>query len=212
MTHRFLILISLTVLLCLNLFGQSKDDSLYVFVGKKVSIKKATQPKLKADQIRFYTKYKLKFKVVQNIYNKLEEKTVIFYSAAHLGMRELPTSDYSLLFLSNKNGQYNLIRFQFFDVYQTKDGRWASCGDPFYSDEQFKDSLKTTIPVGKLNYKKPVTFKVNPSLDSAKVKEVFPEPYFKVEGQTATGLMGSYVDDLFIIKKEGVLKKLGYFK
>lgn len=185
---------------------------MYVFVGKRVSIKKAKQPKLKEYQIRFYSKYKLKFKVVQNIHNKLEEKTITIYSAAHLGMRELPTSDYSLLFLSNNNGQYNLIRFQFFDVYQTKDGRWASCGDPFYSDERFKDSIKSSIPVAKLDFKKPVTFKINSSQDSVNVRQVFPEPYFKVEGQTATGLMGSYVDDLFILKKEGILKQLGYFK
>jgi hypothetical protein len=185
---------------------------LFVFVGKKMSIKKTKQPTLTQDQISFSTAYRLKFKIIQNIHNKLTKKTMIFYAGAHLGLRELPTSDYSLLFLSYNNGRYNLIRFQFFDVYKTKNGHWASFGDPFYADGQFRDSVKTLIPVTALDFQKPVTFKINPSLDSMAIKQLFPEPYYKVEGQHATGLMGCYVEDLFIIKKEGILRHLGYFR
>ena len=212
MTSRILISITLTIAFCLSCIGQSKDDSLYVLVGKKISIKKAKQPSLSSDQILFSSKYRLKFKVIQNVHNKLTQKTIVFYAGAHLGLREMPTSDYSLLFLSINNGQYSLIRFQFFDVYKTTDGRWAACGDPFYFDKQLKDSVKTYIPIVKLNFSDPVTFKINPSTDSASIKDVFPEPYFKIEGRVATGLMGCYVEDLFTMKKEGILKQLGYFR
>lgn len=211
MTIPFSILLGFT-LIATTVFAQKNSDTLYAFVGKKVSIKKAKQPEFKADKIPFYTKYKCRFKVVQPVYNQLQEKTVTFYSYAHLGTRELPTSEYSLLFLVRRNKQLNLIRFQYFDVYQTRDGRWASLGDPFYNAEQYRDSVKTPIHATALDFKNPVVFKISSNSDSARVKEAFPAPYFKIEGQIVTGLMGCYVEDLFIVQKEGILKKLGYFK
>ena len=67
-------------------------------------------------------------------------------------MRELPTSEYSLLFAYQHNGGFYHIRFQFFDIYKTKDGRWASVGDPFYLDQKYEDSIKTPIQVVKLDF------------------------------------------------------------
>ena len=89
---------------------------------------------------------------------------------------------------------------------------WASCGDPFYFDEKYKDSIKTPIPVVKLDFPKSVKFKINPNADSMTIRNLFPFPYFSVEGQTATGVEGSYVEDLFVVKKEGILRQLGYFR
>lgn len=212
MIFRLAISIFLTIGLCSNSIGQSLNDSVFVFVGEKVSIKKIRQPNLSKGQIHLYSKYRLKFKVIQNVHNVLEQKRIVFYADAHLGLRELPTNKHSLLFLVLENGQYKLIRFQFFDVYKTTDGRWVSCGDPFYLDKKFKDSIKSVIQIVKPVFSRPVTFKINPSMDSASVKDVFREPYFKVDGKVATGVMGCYVEDLFTLKKEGILKELGFFK
>lgn len=212
MTTRFSILLLLTLAFAWS-FGQSNSDTLFVFVGQKLSIKKLPRPADPPGQmIVSYENYQAKYKIIQNVFGDYSDKTIVFNTNDHYGVPAFSKSKYALLFVYKHNGKYHDVRYQYFDVYKTTDGRWASCGDPFYFDEKFKDSVKTPIPVVKLDFHKPVKFKINPTRDSARIREVFPEPYFKIEGLTATGLMGSYVDDLFIVKKEGILKQLGYFK
>jgi hypothetical protein len=195
------------------LFGQSNPDTLYVFVGQKLSIKKLPRPADPPGQLIYsYQNYKAKYKVVQNVYGSYSNNTIEFGVNDHYGVPAFSKSKYALLFVYKHNGKLHHVGYQYFDVYKTTNGRWASCGNPFYFDERFKDSVKTPIPVVRLEFPKPVTFKINPSFDSMTIEEVFPKPYFKVEGLTATGLMGSYVEDLFLLKKEGILKQLGYFK
>ena len=212
MITRFIIFILLT-LSFYYLFGQTNPDMLYVFVGQKLSIKKLPrQPDPPGQIIHSYENYQAKYQVVQKVYGSCSDETIEVGVNDHYGVPAFSKSKYALLFVFKHNGKFHHVRYQYFDVYKTTNGRWASCGDPFYFDEKYKDSVKTPIPVVKLEFSKPVTFKINPSRDSATIKEAFPEPYFKVEGQTATGLMGSYVEDLFIMKKEGILRQLGYFE
>jgi hypothetical protein len=208
---RLLILLSLLVA-SINSIGQNNSDTLFVFVGKKISTKMISRPKPDKNQIVFYIKYRSKYEVLENVYNQLENRVVEFYDFSHTGMRELSTSKNALLFIYKSKGKFYHIRFQQFDVYKTVAGRWASFGDPFYFDEKFRDSVKTKINIAKIDCPQPVTFKINSSWDSLKIKEVFPAPYFKVHRMIATGHMGCYVEDLFIVKKEGILKQLGYFK
>ena len=212
MTTRFSLLLLLTLTFACS-FGQSNSDTLFVFVGQKLSIKKLPRPADKPGQmIISYENYQAKYKIIQNVFGDYSDRTIVFNTNDHYGVPAFSKSKYALLFVYKHNGKYHHVRYQYFDVYKTTSGRWASCGDPFYFDEKFKDSVKTPIPVVKLDFSKPVTFKINPTRDSATIREVFPEPYFKIEGLKATGLMGSYVDDLFIVKKEGILRQLGYFK
>ena len=212
MTVRFSISFFLTLMFAC-LFGQSDPDTLYVFVGQKFSIKKLPRPADPPEQLIYsYENYKAKYKVVQSVYGNYLGKTIEFGVNDHYGIPAFSKSKYALLFIFKHNGKLHHVRYQYFDVYKTTNGRWASCGDPFYFDERFKDSVRIPIPVVNLNFPKPVIFKINPSLDSTTIKDVFPKPYFKVEGLTAIGLMGSYVEDLFFLKKEGILKQLGYFK
>jgi hypothetical protein len=212
MSLRFSIL-TLYTLLSFYSLGQDNHDTLFVFVGQKLWIKKLSRPSVSDSSILIsYPNYKAKYKILQSIYGDLNGKTIEFDVNDHLGTPAFSKTKYALLFVYQHNGKLHHIKYQYFDVYKTISGRWASCGDPFYFDEKYKDSIKTQIKVVKLDFLKPMTFKINSSRDSATIKEVFPEPYFKIDGQIATGLMGSYVEDLFIVKKEGILKQLGYFR
>ena len=210
---KFFLFISCSTIISLCSYGQSNSDTLYVFVGKKLSIKKLPRPTVPDSLIIFsYENYKAKYKIIQNVFGDYDGKTIEFNTNDHSRVPGFSKSKYALLFVFKHNGKLHHVRYQYFDVYRTTSGRWASCGDPYYFDEKYKDKITTPIPVVKLNFPKPVTFKIKPTMDSAMINEVFPEPYFKVEGQVATGLMGSYVEYLFIVKKEGILKQLGYFR
>jgi len=212
MTTRFSILLFLTVVSTCSL-GQHNPDTLYVFVGRKLLVKELPKPEHPPGRmIISYENYRAKYKVIQNVYGDYSDKTIEFNVNDHFGVPAFSKSKYALLFVFKHNGKLHHVRYQYFDVYKTTTGRWASCGDPFYFDETFKDSIKTPVQVVNLSFQRPVTFKINPVRDSATIKDAFPEPYFKIEGQVAIGIMGCYVEDLFIVKKEGILKQLGYFR
>jgi hypothetical protein len=212
-TFRFTIALLLSLASVCS-FGQSNHDTLFVFVGRKLSIQKQPipRPPLSDSMILFsYENYKARYEIIQELYGDFKGKEIEFGVDDHFGLPDFSKSEYALLFVYQRNGKLHHVKYQYFDVYKTTNGRWASCGDPFNFDEKFKDSIKTPIQVVKLDFPRPVTFIINRSKDSLTISNVFPVPYFKVEGQVATGLMGCYVEDLFVVKKEGILKQLGYF-
>ncbi|MBK6825868.1 MAG: hypothetical protein IPG86_02855 [Chitinophagaceae bacterium] len=211
MTFRFFVFFLLTGL-SFNLAGQNNNDSLFVFVGQKVWCKPIKNYiKSDSNSIVIHPNYKVKYKVIQNVYGTLKRKTIKFNVNDHYGAPAFSKTSYALLFVYQQNGKLHHVSNQYFDVNKTTTGRWASCGNPFRFEAN-KDSIKTSINVVKLDFAQPVTYKIDPSKDITTINYHFPEPYFKVEGHVATGLMGCYVEDLFIVKKEGILKELGYFR
>ncbi|WP_445357973.1 hypothetical protein [Microbulbifer sp. ANSA005] len=44
------------------------------------------------------------------------------------------------------------------------------------------------------------------------MKIEFPEPYYKIEGSSAVVVYGNYIDKLFLLKKNGILKAHGDFQ
>jgi hypothetical protein len=44
------------------------------------------------------------------------------------------------------------------------------------------------------------------------VRIFFPLPYYKVQGDRAIVILGNYVEELFGLKKQGVLKTKGIFE
>lgn len=192
-------------------YGQINHDTLFVFVGQKLSIKKLKQSPSNDSLIIIEGKYKAKYEIIQSVYGNYQCKTIEFLAYDHFGTPDFSKSKYALLFVYKSKGQLYQVPNQYFDVYKTKNGRWASCGDPYYFDEKYKKDLTYEIKPVNLEFYRPVTFKIHPKSDSLKVNEVFPEPYFRIINNRAIGIMGTYVEDLFLIKKEGILKELGYF-
>jgi len=47
--------------------------------------------------------------------------------------------------------------------------------------------------------------------DTDRIKEFFPTEYFNIVENKAYPLVGTYIEDLFTVKKEGVLKARGIF-
>lgn len=197
----------LVALLCLkSVFGQKQSDSLFVFVGQKIKIDKF-EPKLVEGQVRFDDAFKARYKVVQQVYGSYQKNSIDFDAYDHMGTPAFSKFDNVLLFVSNHNGKWYHEKYQYFDVYKTKEGKWASCGDPYKFDDYHRKSLKAV----KLEFTEPVSFDIN-SLNVEQIKKWYPEPYFTIKNSRAYCLMGAYVDELFQVKKEGVLKARGIFE
>ncbi|TFF35023.1 hypothetical protein [Mucilaginibacter psychrotolerans] len=187
-------------------------DSLYVFVGEKIAVSRYNPADEDPDtmnrknKIYFDEAFHAKYRVIKNVFNKITSDTIYFDAFDHYGTPPFSKYRYVLLFVSKENGKFYHEKYQFYNVYQTKNGRWASPGDPYAFDQKGDTEVKA-VP---LDFKEPVTFDVS-KISPENIKRYYPAPYYKIEGGKAIALMGNYVEELFIVKKEGVLEARGIF-
>lgn len=180
-------------------FGQTTKDSTYVFVGEKIEISELPPKKF---DILFDYALKAKYKVIQNICGSFKNDTIEFEAYFHCGGALFSKFKNVLLFVVNDNGRLCLEKYQYFDVYKTVDGRWASPGDTSKFDKHHQGNFKPRH----IQFVDTVWYDIR-QLDRGCLKRIaFPEPYFRIEGNKAIALMGAYVDDLVLIKNKGILK------
>ncbi len=185
---------------------ENKPDKIYVFVGEKIEVK-PFNPKLDKGEILMDSAFQAKYKIVHNIYGNYDKEMIEFEVYDHYGEPSFSKYRHVLLFVSEYNGKLYHEKYQYFDVNKTKDGKWASCGDPYRFDDYHRKPFKSIS----LEFDAPVYFETG-NLKPIQIKEIYPKPFFAIEGNRARCLMGAYVEDLFIVKKNGVLKARGIFR
>jgi hypothetical protein len=207
MTNKRIPILIALVFTCLTSVGQTKNDSLYVFVGKKISVERFKQ-KLDSNEIPFDAAFKAKYVVVQNLYGNYTRDTIEFEAYDHYGRPAFSQYDHVLLFVSNHNGKLYHEKYQYFDVYKTKNGRWASSyttgdyGHPYNKNTAVKPEV--------IDFAAEVWYKLR-SRNKEEIETLYPTPYYKVENDRAIAVWGNYIEQLFELKKTGVLKARGFF-
>ncbi|MBA9078662.1 hypothetical protein [Rufibacter quisquiliarum] len=214
-----LFLIFFLVLLWSTTHAQERNK-LYVFIGEKISLdsfdankKEEISPGVFRTTISLDNAYKAKYKVLKHVYGDFTADTIEFEVYDHYG--QPPFSNYKnvLLFVSEHNGKLYHEKYQYFDVYKTKNGSWASPGDPYRFEPEVH---KKNIAFKQLEFKKPVTIE----LVNGRKKEVvnleqlnmtYKAPHFKLKNAKAIARRGTDIKDLLQVKKEGVLKARGLF-
>jgi len=197
----------IATLVCLSLFGQTKKDSLYVFVGKKIEVVGFKQ-KLDSNEIPFDRAFKAKYQVIQNLYGSYRKDTIEFEAYDHYGKPAFSQYEYVLLFVSNYNGNLYHEKYQYFDVYKTKNGRWASS----YKARDYGHSYNTNTIVKPeiIDFVDVISYEIR-SRNKDEIENIFPAPYYKIENDKAVVIWGNYIEELFELKKAGVLKARGIF-
>jgi hypothetical protein len=189
-----ILIIFLVLTSIITLLGQTKKDSLYVFVGEKIEILQVQPNKVDylGDNI-----VRAKYKVIENVFGNYKKDTVEFEASFHCGEDLFSKFKNVLLFISNYNGKFYLEKYQYYDVYKTIDGKWASPGDTskfgYYHTGSFKPHHIQFIDT--------VSYDIRQLDRGCLMRKAFPEPYYKIVGNKAIALMGAYIDELFIIKK-----------
>jgi hypothetical protein len=205
-------------------FGQTKKDSLYVFVGEKIEVKEWPQPKTiesidttivngnttisKRVSLSMDGRFIAKYKILQQVYGKFKADTIEFLAFDHYGTPAFSKYKYVMLFVSNYNGKLYHEKYQFFDVYKTKDGRWASSYK--VGDYQHDYNKNTTVKPELIDFVKQVSYNIK-GRNKEDIDYLFPSPYFKIVGQKAVAVWGNYIDELFELKKGGILKARSIF-
>jgi hypothetical protein len=155
------------------------ERDLIVFVGKELSLEEQKPEKDPSD-----AKFKARYQVLKVVFGSYNKEEISFTVYDHYGRPEFAKYETALLFVSSYEGELYHEKYQFFDVYPTKNSRWATCGDPYKFDDAHRGSLKP----------EKIDFVGN------------------VKGASGPCTEGNYIEDLFKVKKEGVLKTRGLFK
>ncbi len=180
--------------------GVQKSD-LFVFVGEKIEVVEIlpTDGEMWLDQ-----GFNAKYRVVESVYGEFDGGVIEFRVWDHYGYPRFAKFPHALLFVSRHEGSLYHEKYRYYTVHQTIDGRWAACGDPY-----------ARVPVHRkpfdpkpLPFSEPVTFSLN-NYRKEWVDAFFVPPYFEIVDGKAVCKMGAYVDELFQIERDGVLKAWG---
>ena len=183
-----------------------KNNTLFVFVGEKIEVKE-----LPPDTTNYFLvdgKFSARYKILQRVYGNYDNDEIEFTAYDHYGTPDFNNYKNSLLFVSKRNGKYYHEKYQFHSVYKTKDNRWAGA----YSVHDFGQDGKRnkSVQPQKIDFAEEVSYPLS-LVEKDEIDCWFPEPYYKISGDKAIAFYGNYIEDLFKIKKEGVLTARGLF-
>jgi hypothetical protein len=174
-------------------------SKVYVFVGEKIKVENG-EPYCD-DRFLLDSKFRATYKIVQQVIGNYSKDTITFTVFDHYGLPAFSKYNNALLFVSEYCGRLYHEKYQFFEVYKTADGRWASPGDPYRYDNYHRKDLQAK----NICFADSVWFDVS-RMPKPIMERQYPAPYYKIEGTKAIPVMGAYLDDLVRVKKDGVLK------
>ncbi len=202
-----------------QIVGQTKKDSLLVFVGQKISVISSPEV-IPNDTIiqdgdtlisvttgmdsRFLCRYKILN--ILNGYYKLD--TISFYAYDHYGIPAFSEFNTVLLFVTPNNNKYYHQKYQYFDVYLADNGYWAS----LYAAGDYNHPFKNEISVKPelIKFKEEVSYPID-KLSNDDIQQWYPKPYYKIEKGKAIAVYGNYIEDLFRLKQQTILKARGIY-
>lgn len=205
-----------------SIFGQSKKDSLIVFVGEKIYVKSFPIEKkdVKIDtvvkgndttylkRISMDGRYIARYKILHLLHGSYKSDTIEFIVFDHYGDPVFSKHQTVLLFVSYYGDQLFHEKYQYFNLYKTKNGHWASPYPSGDYNHPFKESI--TVKPEKIAFKERIWFPIN-NLTKGEIAKWYPEPYYEIKSGQATPVYGNYIDELFKLKQQTILKARGIY-
>lgn len=185
-------------------YGANDSNQLFVFVGEKIAVEPLPHKRYSMDNA-----FKAKYAILKKEYGDFPGDTIEFVAYDHYGTPAFSKFKNVLLFVSADSGTYYHQKYMYNDVYKTKDGRWAGTYTDDYEHEYNKH---TKIKPVKIEFAERVAY---PTImiddDGRQIKLSYPKPFFRTIGDSAIAVYGNYIDDLFKLKRDGVLTARGLF-
>jgi hypothetical protein len=182
----------------------AQEPNLLAFVGHRISVQ-YVEPE--GDDVRFDAEYRVRAEVLDLVFGKYGAKQIEFSSYVHIGEPAFGKHQYGLVYLSKYDGRFVQQKYLFQPVYRTSAGRWASCGDPY---ARISDVHRHGVKAESIAFDPPLTFDVRKG-DREQGFPSFQAPFFRIEKNVATCVMGNYPPELFRVMAEGYLKARGVF-
>jgi len=187
-------------------YGVNDSNHLFAFVGEKIAVEPLPHKQGSMDN-----GFKAKYAILQKVYGSFPQDTIEFVAYDHYGTPSFSKFKNVLLYVSADSGTYYHQKYMYNDVFKTKDGRWA--GTYAGHDYEHAYNKHTEIKPVKVDFAVKVTYPTKMVDDEGQQLEFsYPKPYFKTVGDSAIAVYGNYVEDLFALKKSGVLTARGLFE
>jgi hypothetical protein len=191
-----------------------KPTKLYVFIGKKIKIWQSPSSYCNVGSLS--SRVLSKYLVVKNIYGDFKKDTIQFttypphsspirqnYNPFKSGFSEY---DYCLMYVLEYKDELLQTRYVFDDVYMTKEGKWAT---PLKPKGLYNTISPDLFKPEKINFITPIEFEYQ-DVFFKQMKENFSEAYTTISDGKIIVDYGYYVENLFEIRKAGVLKEFDY--
>lgn len=176
-----------------------KNNRLIAFVGEMVEVKELPHMPISMDAC-----FSAKYKVLVRVYGHYSRDTIEFTAYDHYGLPEFSKFKNVLLFVSEQDGKYYHEKYQYFDVYKTKDGRWASPYKP--GDYEHVYNKNTIVKPTVIEFAERVAYPLGGNApDGSEYTPAIPPNYYKITRDSAIAIYGNYLEDLFALKRNGVL-------
>ena len=140
-----------------SVFGQTRKDSLLVFIGEKIEVKYSPEEKkespvdtiiegndtsyVRTVSVSIDSRYIAKYKILQLNNGSYKQDTIEFFVFDHYGEPAFSKYKTVLLFVSYYKGKLYHEKYQYFDLYLTADNKWASPYSSGDYNHPFKDKI-----------------------------------------------------------------------
>ena len=179
-----------------------KPKSIYALVAKKIDVKLDTTAYC---GLSFYSRYKAKYEVLENIYGNYAKSIIEFESFEHARFENYYDFDVVVLYIADYCGKLIHLRGEYDPLYKNSLGEYASPYSAYL--------LKTTRDNKLKERHKPMNFRGRKANTAIKhlskeiISKEFPDSIYEVKNNYAKPLYGLYPDDLFDIRKLTTLKE-----
>jgi hypothetical protein len=186
-------------------YGVNDNNPLFAFVGEKIWV----EP-LPSKLYSFDNGFKAKYAVLQKVFGDFPSDTIEFVAYDHYGIPPFSKFNHVLLYVSSDSGTYYQQKYMFNDVYKTREGRWAGS---YADDYEHEYNEKTKVKPMKIDFAQTVYYPTKIIDEEGRtLTRIFSTPYFQTHGDSAIAKYGNYVEDLFILKRDGYLTARKIFK
>lgn len=204
--------------------AQIRKDSLIVFVGEKLSVDYYPEEEngwvvdsvvvkgkdtviARHIDVSMDRRFQAKYRILQLVHGSYAADTIEFLAYVHEGNRpEFAQFNHVLLFLTYSDGRLYHQKYQYFDVYKTKNDRWASPYPTADYIHPYRDSI--SVKPEKIRFSEDLQFSLKPSRNFY-LQRNYPQPFFQIKEKYAIPIYGNYVEELFKLKMETTLKARG---
>jgi len=199
-------------------YEEDQSVNLYAFIGKKISVEEFTPiqkiiKKLDTETgdsiivrtISMDNAFKVKYKIIQKLFNDLKTDTIEFVAYDHYGRPGFEEFEYSILYISKNsegNGYYHR-KYQFDGLYKDQNDEWFSFFF-FKTPEDLETNSK--LKSFKIDLGDKIEYDVSMFSDEV-LKTYFPDKFYKIKNKKARPLRAARPKELFLSKKESVFRE-----
>jgi hypothetical protein len=187
--------------------GEDPADTLLVFVGRRINVQPAGDETPPGQPFLLDSKWRASYQILRILCGTYPADRIEFDVYDHYGTPAFAEFETVLLYVSRYQGRLVHEKYMYNPVWETADGEWAGCGDPYALDDAHRGQIRA-VPI---RFKREVSFPLA-NLTEPQIQERYPSEYFVRQGNRAVCRAGTGVQDLFTIKRDGFLRARGIFQ